>query len=198
MLILKIILISTLAMSGSGFNCRNRSLEYFGCNEELNEQIALYFQISQFYLSLSVHYGSNEISLSGFSKFFKESWLKKLKIAEKLINYASKRGAKIEIPSTEKLNTTLWCQTNICQNLEQISKLENKNDDQLHKLAKCATFKNNTQFASIIERKFMRDQFKISTYLENLLTKIERNTLEFAANGTRISTCDGYKLSLVD
>ena len=45
---------------------------------------------------------------------------------------------------------------------------------------------------------FIHDQFKTNKFLADLLTKIERSTFTLNHNGTRISTCDGLGLELID
>ncbi|CAF1000916.1 unnamed protein product [Brachionus calyciflorus] len=181
MLIVKIVFTCLLIGLGSAV-LQSRSRQIFSCDDVLNKQIALEFNASQTYLSLSV----------------KESWKEELGHAEKLIDYGVMRGAKVEVPALMKPDHSKWGEMSVCEVLELSLELEKKVNEHLHEIVKCANESKDIQLGSMIEDEFIDEQYETNKFLAELLTKIERNTMQLLQNGTQVSICDGYGLTLVD
>ncbi len=78
---------------------KGRAKQNFHCNEALNNQIKIFFDSSQNYLSLSNYFASDMVALNGFSKMMEHFWKNELESGEKLISYLIKRGGSVATPS---------------------------------------------------------------------------------------------------
>jgi len=136
----------------------------------INKQINLELYASYVYQQMAYHFNRDDVALSGFEKFFKESSNEERGHAEKLMKYQNTRGGRIILQDIKKPDKQEWSSgLEAMQAALQLEKAVNQSLLDLHAIA---TRQNDPQFCDFIETEYLAEQVesikKIADYVTNL------------------------------
>ena len=189
-----------LLLANLALALESRARQNFNCDGVLNHQIEKEFTAAQTYLSLASYFSHDRVALEGFAKMFEHNWKEEIGHGQKMIEYGLMRGANIQTPAVSKPDDSQWLSKDVCQILTQVLTLEKSVNEHLLKVHQCGDSDDDLksadpQLQDFIEGNFLNEQIEANKQLSDLLTRLERTTLQ---SGTKKSTCDGLGLHLID
>ncbi len=144
------------------------------CESAINEQINVEYNVSYAYHAMYAYFDRDNVALTGFAKFFKESSEEEREHAEKLMEYQNKRGGRVTLhtivaPPSEfdhvEKGDALYA-------MELALSLEKMTNEKLLNLHCVADRNNDAQLTDFIESEFLTEQVeaikKISDYVSQL------------------------------
>ena len=144
------------------------------CEILINKQINMELNAFYFYLNLSSLFNNEKISLKNISNFFKKQSTEELGHAQKWIDYLNQRGGVVQL---YVINKPIDIQAKyFTESFETSLKLEKEIHNNLLKLHKFASSKQDEHLCDFIESEFLTEQ-----------VKSQREFMDFIVNAKR---CD--------
>ena len=138
----------------------------------INKQINLELQASYVYQSMSIYFDRHDISLPGFSKFFKKSSDEEREHAEMLMKYQNKRGGRVVLRDVKKPENDEW--GTALQAMENTLALEKDVTTALYDLHRVAGSHNDAHLSDFLESKFLEEQVESVNKIGEMITKLRR------------------------
>jgi len=136
----------------------------------INKQINLELYASYVYQQMAYHFNRDDVALSGFEKFFKESSDAERGHAEKLMKYQNTRGGRVILQDVKKPDKQEW--SSGLEAMQAALQLEMTINQSLLDLQAIAARQNDHQFCDFLETEYLAEQVesikKIADYVTNL------------------------------
>ncbi|XP_053207490.1 ferritin heavy chain-like isoform X2 [Panonychus citri] len=143
------------------------------CITYLQNQINKELQASLVYLNMGSYFGSNSVARKGFSKFFHESSKEENDHARKLIDYMSRRGAKVSTFDVQMPTKDTWPDGKTA--LEDALILETRINNEIHKVHYKAEHEcKDPHLMDFLETEFMEEQIDSINQLKRLVAIISK------------------------
>jgi len=140
--------------------------------EEINKQINRELFAHYTYMSMAMHFDRDDINLSGFHKFFKESSEEELKHAHLLMEYQNKRGGRVKLHGIMKPCEDHWGRG--LDAMEDALALEKHVYQSLLDLHKTAELVNDPQLQDFLESNYLGEQVDSIKELSNFVSTLKR------------------------
>lgn len=138
----------------------------------LNDQINMELTASYTYQSMAFYFDRDDISLPGFSAFFKHCSEEEREHAEKLMKYVNKRGGRVTLQDVKKPSRDEWgTGLEAMQSALELEKKVNQSLLDLHRVASDAV---DPHLCDYLEEEFLDEQVESIHKLGNLITRLKR------------------------
>ncbi|XP_015788193.1 ferritin heavy chain isoform X1 [Tetranychus urticae] len=143
------------------------------CINHLQNQINRELHASLVYLNMGSYFGQNLVARKGFSKFFHDASKEEGDHARKLIDYMSRRGAKVSTFDVEMPTKDTWPDGKTA--LEDALSLETKINNEIHKIHYKAEHEcKDPHLMDFLETEFMEEQIDSINQLKRLVSIISK------------------------
>jgi ferritin heavy chain len=142
------------------------------CEAGVNKQINLELYACYVYQQLAFHFNRDDVALSGFEKFFKESSDEEREHAEKLMKFQNQRGGRIVLQDIPKPIKQDW--SSGLEAMEAALELEKTVNQSLLDLHVIAAKHNDPHFTDFIETHYLTEQVQAIKKLSDYVTNLKR------------------------
>lgn len=142
------------------------------CEAGVNKQINLELYASYVYQSMAWYFDRDDVALTGFHKFFKESSDEERGHAEKLMKFQNQRGGRIVLQNIQKPERDEWG-TGL-EAMQAALTLEKNVNQALLDLHKIADTHGDSQMQDFIEAHYLTEQVEAIKQLSDYVTNLKR------------------------
>jgi ferritin heavy chain len=147
------------------------------CEDALNEQINVEYNVSYMYHCMFAYFGRDNVSLPGFSEYFKAASLEERGHAEQMMEYQLLRGGKVKLfpifaPAMHDFDHDV--KGDALYAMELSLALEKLNNEKLLSLQQVATDNDDPQMTDYIEGTFLGDQVQSIYKTSKLVSELKR------------------------
>jgi len=146
------------------------------CEEALNEQINIEYNVSYIYHALWAYFDRDYIALPGLAAFFKTSSEEERGHAEGLMSYQNLRGGRVKLNSImlPQMEFSSDAKGDALYAMELTLSLEKLNNEKLLSLHKVADECGDVQMCDFIESNYLEDQVKAIRTVSEYVTQLRR------------------------
>ena len=140
--------------------------------EAINNQVNMELVASYVYQSMSFYFDRDDVSLPGFSKFFKNCSLEEREHAEKLMDYLNRRGGRVALQDIKKPEKDE--RASGLDALQAALVLEKKVNQSLLDLHALATKHADPHLTNFLEGYYLEEQVRSIKDLSDKITQLKR------------------------
>uniref|UniRef100_F6SNI6 Ferritin n=1 Tax=Monodelphis domestica TaxID=13616 RepID=F6SNI6_MONDO len=142
------------------------------CELSISKTINLELHAGYVYFSMTYYFGHHDVALKHFSMFFREQSKKKMKHAEKILQYLTKRGGHPVLENILKSEVQYW--SDGLQALEEALVIEKAVNEELLILCNKAKEHEDPHLCGFLESELLDEQVKIIKLLGDYITNLKR------------------------
>ncbi|KAK7072728.1 fts3-like protein [Halocaridina rubra] len=142
------------------------------CEAALNKHINLEMHLSYVFLSMSHHFDRDDISLPGFSKFFRKAGEVTKSHADKMMEYQNKRGGRIVLQSINAPSAQDWGTPT--DSIDTALSLKKKIHQSLREMQQGASNKCDSHMCHFLEDNFLEEHIDTIKKLGDIKTQLKR------------------------
>ena len=155
----------------------NKSNLHQACEDLLNKQINYELNVSNFYLTLSVHFNNSEIGLTGIAKFFNKMYEEERQHSKMFMDYLNERCGNVLVPEIEKYSLDFLFndtnKSNILLAMEKSLEKEIQVNKYLLELHKKGDECNDPQLCDYLEGNFLNEQVQSIYELSHFISQLK-------------------------
>ncbi|VDP74506.1 unnamed protein product [Echinostoma caproni] len=132
------------------------------CETMINQLISLFWSGEQTYMNMSAASASDEISMLGFSEYFRLCCLRMRTIADKLCQFQTTRGGHLILGEVRSMiQMSNWNECTVDKLIHLALDMEKQFEQRLNELCVLAKQKNDSVTAEFVESTLLRDQVHV-------------------------------------